>query len=455
MNTDIFDLSINNDQRIKLLYEMDDSNQFEIIKRLMDIYNLSNVKKLEKFFIHLLIYSNKINLYLRCEMLTMLIDKIKNKNTIKKILSNTIFIMVKNAFISNENWLMVENVLQLATAYCDINGTLQTIIILGYLKFKEPFKKIFSLILKFKDLYFFTDLCTLIFEKYNHTVKQNLLLLQIIFEKENKFMDDLFHIANNSELDTNLRLEALDILYLKGSENVKMKVENHLNNVLPNTTYINNPEGVHTTSIQTSIEKTIETLYVLNNDKQAPSDLHSILLDKFKHNHNELNRIFNYNFLKFTKFNVTLKDVIENIYLVVEDQPLEIKNNLYTRLEQELVEMRHTCSQGYISRLINVFSGFEINGAGITLSYEDEIYGIFSHKINKKIEIAPESIRDILLEEIMVPTDDCENRLNLIRYLRPFIPEIWNEIFEIYKDKLTITDLDLYCRKVVMKYEGL
>ena len=131
---------------------------------------------------------------------------------------------------------------------------------------------------------------------------------------------------------------------------------------------------------------------------------------------------------------------------------------LYIRMEQELVDMYDTCSQGYITRLINILTGFEINGSfnlGITISYEDEIYGIFSSKINNLVQNSPEHIRDTLLEELMVPSNDHENRLTLTRYLRPFLPQIWNEIFEMFKDVLTITDLDLYCRKVTMRYEGV
>jgi hypothetical protein len=91
---------------------------------------------------------------------------------------------------------------------------------------------------------------------------------------------------------------------------------------------------------------------------------------------------------------------------------------------------------------------------GITISYEDEIFAIFSNKINTLVSQAPFEIKEQLLEELIIPSNDHENRLNLIRYLRPYLPQIWNEIFEIFKDELTITDLDLYCRKVTMKYEG-
>jgi hypothetical protein len=121
------------------------------------------------------------------------------------------------------------------------------------------------------------------------------------------------------------------------------------------------------------------------------------------------------------------------------------------RLIQELLDMFDTCSQGYVCRLVNVLSGFGTE-LGVSLDYEDEIYAIFSTKVNKLLSDAPEPLRDKLLEELTVESD---RRVNLLKYLRPRVPGIWNEIFEVFKEELTVTDLDLYCRKVMMKYEGI
>jgi uncharacterized protein YpbB len=199
----------------------------------------------------------------------------------------------------------------------------------------------------------------------------------------------------------------------------------------------------------------------LNKGRKPPSNLHSILKALYKGSREydkilgSLNRIFNYNFLKFSKYKLTLEDIVKNLWLVIENS--RFKKELCKRLEQELIDMYDTCSQGYATRLINVFSGFPIEGSdnlGISISYEDEIYNIFSNKVNKIVSNAPESLKEKLLEELLVPSNHHEDRLNLIRYLRPFLPKIWNEIYEIFKEELTITDLDLYCRKVTMKYEG-
>lgn len=459
--SDVFDLMVSNNQRFNILLNMDKNDQFETVKRLMDIYRLSGIKKLEKFFIYICIFDNgQIDLYLKQEMLYILSSK-RTTNKIKLSFSNVLFLMLKKAFNYKEVWIMLEETILLYNnVFKDVtlHNLIKNIIVIG-MRSNIPLEQIFSLLNNFKRESF-VDLYTFIFLKYKTClkVKNNLMLLQILFEEENEFMDDLFLIIDDVSIELGLRLEACDILYLKGSENVKKKVQTALKNILPDLAYTNNPENVHLSSVVASIDKTLTTLLEKNKGKQAPLNLFEILKEKFPNPKIEgaLNRIFNYNFLKFSRYQLTLKEIMEQIYICMVE--CDYKNQLFIRLGEELTEMYDSpCSQGYVARLINVFSGFEIDGSsnlGITISFEDEIYAIFSNKITNMVMNAPLDIKDRLLEEIMVPSNDHENRLNLTRYLRPHLPKIWNEIFEMFKDDLTITDLDLYCRKVTMRYEG-
>ena len=460
---DVLDLTVSNNLRFKLLLIMDKNRQYETLKRLMDIYRLSGIKKLEKFFIQICIFDNgQIDLYLKQEMLYILSSK-KTTNKIKLSFSNVLFLMLKKAFNSGEVWIMLEeNLILYNTIFKDvsIHNLIKNIVVIG-IKSNVPFEKMFSLLNKFRNESYFMELCALFFNtrKNKQTrVKDDLILLQILFDKENCFMDSLFHIADNKFIDLGLKLEACDILYLKGSENVKEKVRIILKNILPDLAYTNNPENVHLSSVVASVDKTLTALLEKNKGKKAPLNLFELLCKKFDtvKIKGSLSRIFNYNFLKFSKHQLTLKEIMEQIYICMIE--CNHKDQLFIRLGEELTEMYDSpCSQGYVTRLINVFSGFEVDGSfnlGITISYEDEIYAIFSNKVNDMVMNAPLSIKEQLLIELMVPSNDYENRLNLIRYLRPYLPKIWNEIFEIFKDELTITDLDLYCRKVTMRYEG-
>ena len=195
-DNDVFDLMLSTNQRILILFDMDESHQFEAVKRLMDIYRLSGAKKLEKFLIHVCIFDGQLNLYLKQEILYLLASKltIKNRQKIQRAFSNVLFLMLEKAFDYNEYWLMFEeNLIHFKSVFKDqnIHTLLKNIIILGFKKLRldEPFKKIFALITHFRNESYFVDLCTFIFNKYSLKVKNNLLLLQIIFEKENEFMD--------------------------------------------------------------------------------------------------------------------------------------------------------------------------------------------------------------------------------------------------------------------------
>lgn len=481
IKTDIFDLMVSCNQRYQLLINMDQFLQFETIKRLMDIYRLSGVKKLEKFFTFICIFDGQIDLYLKQEILFNLSSKLtlKNGHSIFQSFSNTLFLMLQKAFTNETHWLMFKDNLVLFNEFynnyriqqdhkiVNMCQWLKNIIIFGFKKLKstEPFKKLFNLILNFKEEPCFEELCIFIYKRYNQKlkVKDNLLLLQIIFKGDNDFMDNLFALIND-KIELNLKLEACDILYLKGSDKVKIKVKNILENILPDVAYTQNPENVHLSSIHTSIDKTLDTIIRKNKGRNLPPQLFDTLTSLYKPSTDfekikgSLNRIFNYNFLKFSKHKLTLKEILENIWLIVDECKPDLKYQLQIRLEQELADMYDTCSQGYVSRLINIFTGFTImnddSSLGIAISYEDEIYAMFSTKVNNLVSTAPLNIKEQLIEELIIPSNDHENRLNLIRYLRPFLPQIWNEIFEIFKDELTITDLDLYCRKVTMRYEG-
>jgi hypothetical protein len=286
--------------------------------------------------------------------------------------------------------------------------------------------------------------------------------LQIVFEGENEFLGDLLSIARDGR-SLSARLEACDILFLKGSSAVKAQAQHLIETLVPQDAYTTNKENAHLSSIAASVNRTLDLLLEKNRDKTPPQNLYNILLQRFSHQKSlssglnvkgSLYRIFNYNFLRFTSHHLTLKEVIENVCLFIDSFPPETQQQLYTRLEQELDDMYNTCSQGYLTRLINVFSGFGVEDVGISIAFEDQIYAIFSLKVNERIAAAPEELKDTLLEELTVSTNEPERRMNLTRYLRPYLSKIWNEIFDEFSANLTTTDLDLYCRKVLLKYEG-
>ncbi|AHL67631.1 hypothetical protein DH26_gp144 [Chloriridovirus anopheles1] len=468
MTNDIFNLLLPLENRVALLHSMDENQQYECIKRLLDIYRISRIKKLEKFFQYICTFTTRTPIHLKLEMLDLFTSKTKG---IKQAYTNVMFLLTKKSFVSKESWMLLKGLLK---EYIEIVGVnegekyMKNIAAVKFLKYRTPhsFAEIFDLFLPLQNIHLHEFLYTT-FKQYL-SVKEQLLVLQIIYNHEELHTQDLFNIANDKTETLNLRLEACDILSLKGSSDTVEKVKRILDDILPQDMIYLNPENVHLTSVYQSVQNTLNTLLQKNKGLKAPDSLHNILLDYFVTKYRDynctnlnkikivLNRIFNFNFLKFTKFQLTLKEIMENVWLVMDVS--ESKSELLLRLEQELLDMYETCSQGFVTRLINVLSGFYVPGCenplGITISYEDEIYAIFSAKVNKLVSEACEPLKDVLMEELLVPTNEPENRLNLVRYLRPHLPKLWNEIFANFENVLTPVDLDLYCRKVTMRYEG-
>lgn len=476
--SNIFDLTLLPSDQLTILKSMDKTTQFETIKRFLDIYRLSGAKKIEKFFFLLLLSDLETDFYLKFDIFCSLKDHltIKNKLKVFRVFDTLVFLILQTMFIVEEHWLVFLQLVQHfdLCEFSDVETLLKNVIILGFKKLKDPFKKISTLINTLQSSYpdswkksaldpperGITLLWLYVYNNYKNvlTVQNNLVILQIIFEGENKFLGDLLLIAKDGR-SLSVRLEACDILFLKGSSAVKAQAQHLIEALVPQDAYTTNKENAHLSSIAASVNRTLDLLLEKNRDKTPPQNLYNSLLQRFSHQKSlnvkrSLYRIFNYNFLRFTNHHLTLKEVIENVCLFIDSFPPETQQQLYTRLEQELEDMYNTCSQGYLTRLINVFSGFGVEDVGISIAFEDQIYAIFSFKVNECIAAAPTELKDTLLEELTVPTNEPERRMNLTRYLRPYLSKIWNEIFDEFSANLTTTDLDLYCRKVLLKYEG-
>jgi hypothetical protein len=53
--------------------------------------------------------------------------------------------------------------------------------------------------------------------------------------------------------------------------------------------------------------------------------------------------------------------LLEGLWTLIDNQPRPVKDELINRLWQEMVESVGMCSEGHISRLVNVMVGFDDN----------------------------------------------------------------------------------------------
>lgn len=136
----------------------------------------------------------------------------------------------------------------------------------------------------------------------------------------------------------------------------------------------------------------------------------------------------------------------------------EHRESLTLRLFEELVDMSGSCTSGHISRIVNVLSGFEINGKIINLSidYKDEMSSNMIAKINKKIcEISDEEYKYNISEE-MLWTTNYEGRIHFNKFFREHVMEIRNELYNEYVTTLNLLDnetFEINFRQALMKFE--
>ena len=130
----------------------------------------------------------------------------------------------------------------------------------------------------------------------------------------------------------------------------------------------------------------------------------------------------------------------------------EHKDELTKRLFEELIDMNGTCSTGHTSRLVNIFSGFELNGEIIKLNIDckSEMTAVTMAKINKRIQDLSssdkpedEKYQSDLMDEMMW-NSNFENRVNLNRFIRENIMSIREELYKDYVTEQKLINNEIF-----------
>ena len=130
----------------------------------------------------------------------------------------------------------------------------------------------------------------------------------------------------------------------------------------------------------------------------------------------------------------------------------EHKEELIKRLFEELIDMNGTCSTGHTSRLVNIFSGFELNGEIIKLNIDckSEMTAVTMAKINKIIQDLSlsssqedEKYQSDLIDEMMWNIN-LEKRVNLNKFIRENIMKIRDELYKEYVTEQKIIDTETF-----------
>jgi len=581
----IFDLSLELDLRLEVIskyYKQFPDDFLEIISRLSGMYSFSGTKKLENF-IFAISTRTDLSSFLKIEAVKSLLsfteleeeiyekddddfkeikresnEAISNRNKLRMIKAysaldivcqtldddlstpykvETIYMLMKNEDYKNQ---AIEYFLKIINNFlldCDYR-----------------YKTILSIEKRGIELHKFYTLKScmeFIQQSFNYTIYKILASQNILQNCEPDsdtaiiVENTLLSFANDSELDYNLRADAADTLLTLGSDEMKIKGREIIYALGrffgEGKTIFENAQNVHTSKIEESVMKNLESLSSFPTMKTQDGDyinydhVFSLIIKKLKQiqtcecdyettsfgdeerdefcsiqckNEYErqnkikisLNRIF---MDKTFYFNNTLSTIIVKLWSYINNN--ENKDEMEKRLLEELEDMSGTCSSGFLSRLINVLSGF--GEFDIYISWDDQIISNFAGRLNsyarqiterdspfytkqfdsllelhlnknklytdkafedrkelffslsennKEDEISNcvENFAEDVLNEMMVKSSNFAKRQNFLLFFRTFMPSIYEEMFNEFKDIITASEFELAFRKAISCYEG-
>ena len=458
----IFDFSLSQQQRIDSLntyYKTNPNDIIEIISKLNSIYCMSTIGLLRRFISEVSMYSNlPIDLRIECAITLADIESSQSLglDCLKKLRVVPDFGELPAPYrlelilkLVNSDWIPIDAVYDfIHEEILPVEYRYRTVLLLENNVKTDGFK-------------IMIEACKQFSTHEKNEVAFRILACQNILSRKSEIEDDDYIIFTETLLieymcDENLhhhnRADAADVILHFGSNEVIHSAEEILRTLggKDAASIYENKENVHTQSIEFSVMQTIQYLDTCNlspiptfntvsynilrmaNEKdveQIKTALLRIELDK----------------TVFSIVNHTLQSVLLHLYAYIQSH--QYRSEMQKRLIEELVDMAGTCSSGYVSRLVNVLSGFDDHS--LTISWEDQIAGNLAGRLNARMK-EDENMENIL--EQMV-NKDIADRSAFLAFFRKHISDIKEEMYEEFRQHMEDSDWDLYFRKALINYE--
>lgn len=129
----------------------------------------------------------------------------------------------------------------------------------------------------------------------------------------------------------------------------------------------------------------------------------------------------------------------------------EHREELEKRLDQELTDMKDTCTSGHMVRLMNVFSGWM---DGVKLDVKIEIQSVVFYRLQKIIESMNEDQRDLIIEELgkIEAVDEGVEQSTIQACLFKEVAVLHDELLKDYRDILEEQKFDEYFRNALLSF---
>ena len=285
-------------------------------------------------------------------------------------------------------------------------------------------------------------------------------------------LDYLLEIADDKKETVYARAECADILYTFGEGNEiyygkKIISELGIDENEERKTIYTNLQNIHNEKITESVIKIIRSL---------KREFHSILgklftekytMDNVRNDLNETIKIKdeceekreNVNKFLFRIMTdpsryeqMSISEIMLLVYYKIQKFDEETKQVCIHRLLEEAEESLETCSSGYLTRIINVLSGFvEGEDMQLRLDPKDELRSAIFARIHQRIRSLPDVLRNDVLEGLT--SDKEEDKEWFDQFMDYYSPE--EELWKEYKDIMSESDFKDVFIKSVNEYKGI
>ena len=305
-----------------------------------------------------------------------------------------------------------------------------------------------------------------------------LQILKNIDQLDSSHLETLVNVFTTYELTINAKADICDFFLSLTDDKFKKYIQfgkDNLDNISFDIkesgklkTIYNNGQNIHKIDVDQSIKPFIEKIinFDFQNFQFNPEDheqysnfLSSMIgeIVNFATSHNfekmDVDKI-NHSIKRFildntlySEYNVSLLNLLARSYLYILTK--EEKDELMIRLCEELVDMSETCTTGHIYRLVNIFSGYDIE---MRMPVEEEVKGCVFARLTKMIENKEE---DLQLEIWDTIGEDPASEERFYQLLGKEIAELCDELKMEYVEQNIVPEdqLTIYVRRAISLFQ--
>lgn len=566
---DLIDFSLSAKYRIQILdyfFNESQDNLIEVINRITGMYQFSGNKALQTFLIDI-IYKSQISTFLKLECVKSLLSfqeyaetiSEKDEEELKKVKQ------LSNEQLEIRNQSRFEIGSECLNYICQDLSTIPKpyaieciCILMEFEQYKKEastyfnkiindessncdfrYKTILSLETKVKRYnnriknvdFFIKEALTSFFRKEFNLLMYRLLACQYLLQNFKDLTKDeiqeieilLFSFATNELNEYNLRADAADVLLSLGNEEMKTQAKQIIKQLgsmfETQRTIFDNAQNVHVKEIEDSVKEIVNLIItypntIIINEKEEivltvdyiENDIKEKFFPILKEDQKE-KILFSLNRIKIDRVlysSLTLSNIFIKLYSYIIWH-VSFTNEMLKRLIEELEDMSGTCSSGFLSRLMNVLSGF--GEVSLRISFDDQIVSNFTGRLNAYARRIPEKtslfyvdenlynkildlylyeidykgefqsleekrkhyLRDKdyeeekesqiddffnkVLSEMTIISSNYKKRQNFLLFFQTYLSTIREELLEEFKSHVSTFEFDLMFRKAISIYE--